>query len=393
MRKMMNRNLFVKRWRPSGKIQKLTYILKILISTMIYTFTGYDNKNRYWLIGLGDDIYANNGRVFYEYMCQYHTEIDMYWVCNKESITLLKEYIPKERLITRASINNYCMARGAEVAVYGFSDRDIAPGYYRIFRKHKTILVNVSHGFDGLKGMSKHYYKILPADIICAASAYEQEIKIKQCGADSRKVMLTGFARYDEWEIDKSDSDKSIKQIFIMPTWRDWYEESDVEWISTPLYREYVKFLKELDIFTNTNGIKVICKLHPRMQALFGNLDIENLLNINIADDDISIKELLIKSDVVITDYSSVFWDAIYMNKKILLYWFDYDEYSQKRGLLVQDDFYPYIAKNQDELFLLLGQCLQGELMMSNISKRYFEWKDRNNCDRIFNAIQKYLIN
>lgn len=74
----MNRNLFVKRWRPSGKIQKLTYILKILISTMIYTFTGYDNKNRYWLIGLGDDIYANNGRVFYEYMCQYHTEIDMY---------------------------------------------------------------------------------------------------------------------------------------------------------------------------------------------------------------------------------------------------------------------------------------------------------------------------
>ena len=40
--------------------------------------------------------------------------------------------------------------------------------------------------------------------------------------------------------------------------------------------------------------------------------------------------DMLKHSDALVTDYSSIFWDALYMNKKTILFWLDENEYKQK---------------------------------------------------------------
>lgn len=376
-------------WLEKSYVRKVNYIFKILLAKLIILKTRNKLDYNYWLIGLGDDIYANNGKVFYEYMKDHHKDIIMYWVCRKDNLKYFENFINKDNLIVRGSIKNYLLAFEAEAAIYGFSDRDIAPGLFRIFKKHKAIVVNISHGFDGLKGMPKNYYSALPADIICAASTYEKNAKIQFCGADKEKVYLTGFARYDIWPINEADMLKRSRKIFIMPTWRDWYEEESIVWEDSLLFKKYVKFLKNLDDLAKINNLEIICHFHPRMQTFFSNPQIQSLSRVKIDNDKSSIQELLFQADIIITDYSSILWDAIYMGKLVFLYWFDYNEYKSKRGLMVEEDFYPYISRNEEIIIEWIKKSIENKFNTQNIHEKYFDWQDKSNCDRIYNLIQK----
>lgn len=366
-------------------LEKIGYVFWIVCSIPFALIK--KGSGNIWLIGLGDDIYANNGKVFYEFIKDNHPEIEIFWVCEKENIKRLSKYIKEETLLARGTLKNYIMATKTSVAVYGFSDFDIAPGYFRIFKHHKALLVNISHGFDGLKGMPEDYYKSLPVDLLCAASDYEKTAKIEKCGADESKVVVTGFARYDNWDVDSSKSEK-VKNIFIMPTWRDWYETENVKWSETPLFKQYDKLFKELENLAKNNDFYVEYNFHPRMKLFFQNAHWDDFDRIKQVNERVSIQESLIWADLVVTDYSSIFWDALYMKKKTILFWLDEEEYRQKRGLLAEDDFYPYIAKNAEQFFNLIELINEKENANIEIVNKYFNWQDKNNCKRIYKAIE-----
>lgn len=373
-------------------LRKVGYIIKIILAKIKFLYVKKNLYYKFWLIGLGDDIYANNGKVFYEYMIHCQKDIRMYWVCRKENFKYFAQYIPKENLIERGSIKNYILAFGAEAAIYGFSDRDIAPGLFRIYKKHKAVLVNISHGFDGLKGMPSNYYTALPADIICAASTYEQNAKIEFCGAKKERVYLTGFARYDNWKTDDVIVPKKVKKIFIMPTWRDWYEQENIIWENSLLYLKYKELLEELDGIAKNYELEIVCHFHPRMQSFFGNPHLNSLSKVKLDNGDSSIQDLLTESDLIITDYSSILWDAIYMGKLVFLYWFDYRDYKSKRGLMVNNDFYPYISQNQETLIEWIKECVENKMDAQVMSQNYFDWHDNHNCKRIYDLIQKKIL-
>lgn len=376
------------KWKKSGLIRKLHYFANICISYICYWLNIRPNvKERVWLFGLADDIFSNNGRAFFEYIKNIHQEIDAYWICDKDSMNRLSKFISRDKLVVRASIHNYIMAIIAEVAVYGFSDRDIAPGFYRLIKKHKTILVNVSHGFDGLKGMPSNYYTHLPADIICAASSYEMDMKIKYCGADEKKVKLTGFARFDNWKVSNINN---RTHVLIMPTWRDWYEKEGLEWKNTYLFSSYTELFKRLNEIVEKKDIVVKYNFHPRMSMFYKNAGWDGFCNIYEAKPNESIDELLEWADILITDYSSIFWDALYMNKRVILFWFDENEYAGKRGLMVDHSFYSEIFSSAEEVARVIEK-FNFKDDNKNYSSKYFNWKDAKNCERIYYEIDKAL--
>lgn len=382
---MKKSNKMLKKYRI---FEKLGYIFRIVCSVPISLLKR--NSRNIWLIGLADDIYANNGKVFYEFIKKKHPEINIYWVCEKKNKKILMEYIEQENLLNRGSIKNYVMASKASVGVYGYSDFDIAPGYFRVIKKRKTLLVNISHGFDGLKGMSDDYYKPLPVDLLCAASDYEKTVKIEKCGADANRVVVTGFARYDNWDIDVTEKTE-IKKVFVMPTWRDWYETENIEWAETMIFKQYDVLFKELEKLAEKNDFYIEYNFHPRMKLFFENAHWDEFSRIKQVDENKSVQESLIWSDLVVTDYSSIFWDAIYMKKKTILFWVDKEEYKQKRGLIAKDDFYPYIAKNTEQFLNMFDLLNNEEIKNVDFVDKYFNWQDKNNCKRIYNEIEKLV--
>jgi CDP-glycerol glycerophosphotransferase len=59
----------------------------------------------------------------------------------------------------------------------------------------------------------------------------------------------------------------------------------------------------------------------------------KDLENIKQVPRDTDTQELLYITDILITDYSTIYHDFLLLNRPILLYTYDYDEYVSKRGI------------------------------------------------------------
>ena len=106
-------------------------------------------------------------------------------------------------------------------------------------------------------------------------------------------------------------------------------------------------------------------------------------------------QSLLKESKLLITDYSSVFFDFAYMKKPTLFYQFDEEKFFKthyKRGYFNYKTHGFGIVSNNIERLLyevdkaILVDFTLSEKYLQRINK-FFPLYDKNNCQRIYNAI------
>lgn len=126
-----------------------------------------------------------------------------------------------------------------------------------------------------------------------------------------------------------------------------------------------------------------IIKLHPHTQA-----------HIEGTNCSISSEELLPVADVVITDYSSILFDAMIYKHPLILFVPDLDEYLGNRGFYLDYNTLPGLrAQNLEQLLQILTD---EDLLHSSVNKVYTDFYDKYmaSCDghstkRIINYIKK----
>ena len=126
-----------------------------------------------------------------------------------------------------------------------------------------------------------------------------------------------------------------------------------------------------------------IIKLHPHTQA-----------HIEGTNCSISSEELLPVADVVITDYSSILFDAMIYKHPLILFVPDLDEYLDNRGFYLDYNTLPGLrAQNLEQLLQILTDEY---LLHSSVNKVYTDFYDKYmaSCDghstkRIINYIKK----
>lgn len=113
---------------------------------------------------------------------------------------------------------------------------------------------------------------------------------------------------------DKADS-KNKKMIFYMPTFR----KSETLFFENFDKNDFQKFLAE-------NNLLFCIKLHPKskLNEEFKNIQSENIMVINKDADPYVFVKL---ADVLITDYSSIYFDYLLLNRPIIFFAYDLKEY------------------------------------------------------------------
>jgi len=190
----------------------------------------------------------------------------------------------------------------------------------------------------------------------------------------------------------------NYKIVFYIPTYRamEYYKVSTREVILSLLSsNEFKSFLKEFNIL-------LVVKYHP-FDEFFnincGNVafvDNEKLRRLNL-----TIYDFLGCADVLITDYSSIFYDFLLLNKPIVLYIPDIELYRRYPGLMV--DLYKMPcekATNISELISSLKKALEcpyiyykERVKLRNI---FFSYNDGNSTKRcalfIIRLYNKHLL-
>ncbi len=167
-------------------------------------------------------------------------------------------------------------------------------------------------------------------------------------GLPVEKILVTGFPRNDalfSTSYEKTDSLKNSDfKILYAPTWR---KESDVN-----LFPFLDVNFNDLEDFLATNGITIYIRLHPYNEITVNKSMLKPHIKLFPTSECKEIMDALSCFDGLITDYSSILYDFMLLNRPLMFFAYDYEKYKEKTGFAVDyETITPgYKPKNYQEL-------------------------------------------
>lgn len=241
------------------------------------------------------------------------------------------------------------------------------------------------------------FYKNTKMRLFVTAAAPEQEFVSANFGYPAENVKLLGFCRYDA--LAYAERDENL--ILVMPTWRNWLgreslDNRDLDFTQTEYFKLWDAFLRDerLHALLASYGKRLVFYSHRNMQKFINYFSSDSPL-IEIADwREYDVQDLLKRAALMITDYSSVFFDFAYMRKPVIFYQFDEAEFREKQYQLGFFDYHDTVlgewTDNRDELITLLEKQLESgiPLLSEETIRAFFPSRDENNCKRTYDAIK-----
>ena len=224
------------------------------------------------------------------------------------------------------------------------------------------------------------------------------------------KIAVTGQPRTDalfskEKNLSKllnDDVSKYKKVIFYMPTYRHGYRKKsegnafDIDNIFRFNNYDREKFLN----FLKENNILFLLKLHPFEEKLYKNLPLGNnikwITNETLVRNNLSIYDLFYEVNTLVTDYSSIYFDFLLTDKKIVFMPLDLEYYKRKRGFQLE----PYefwtpgkkVFNQEDFQDELLNDDTSNEKELRKVVRDImFFYQDDQSSRRVYDSISKYI--
>jgi len=390
------------------KIKKVwfygTWLLKFSFLMIFYLIIslplrfGKKYKNL-WLIGERPDEARDNGYWLYKYIVENHPETNVRFVLAKNSVDYAK--MPRKDLIIEPGtarhyiyyiLCKYSISTHMHGACPG---KSFVIPFLPFVRHKKTIFLQ--------HGITKDRINLRGGlDTIIAASDQEKKLLISANPKYKNKVHTLGFCRYDNLE-DTSNQEKQ-KIILVMPTFRRWLRDiarlrnSNGTFQKTQYFKAWNKLLNNSDLAKTLEekNVRLIFFPHKEMQNLAHNFKTNNKNILVGQPGEYDIQELLKKSSILITDYSSVLFDFVYMDKPVIFYQFDQDDFFSGH-YKSSGKPYPFgdIYRCEKEIVEEISQTTERNFSIKKKyledAHRFYKFHDRDNSRRIFNYIRKLI--
>ena len=257
-------------------------------------------------------------------------------------------------------------------------------------------MVYLQHGVNGIKRVPAFHKNSRLLDFICVPDEYEKQMVIEKWGYSEEEVAVTGLARWDSY----TDKTHAIphKQIFLMPTWRKWMDGMTSEkFVDTPFYKHYAKLLASpsLKDLMLENNARISFFLHPYFKNYVELFDIDDTFIDKYGYLDVDMGEEIQKSSLMISDYSSVLWDMFYLDKPVIFYQFDQEDYLVSEGSYMdyETELFGDVVFDAEALIQSIKKVVSNnfeiEKEYKEMRSNYFTYIDQNNSERIYDVIKK----
>jgi CDP-glycerol glycerophosphotransferase (TagB/SpsB family) len=188
---------------------------------------------------------------------------------------------------------------------------------------------------------------------------------------------------------------RTRKQIAYIPTWRDWIKKGS--FLDSKFFKYVSSFLVDRMLAELLEKRNVILKfyLHKNMKGYLSFFKSKNSKIQLIEFGQESVQEMVKESNLLITDYSSVSWDFFYLDKPVIFFQFDCEDYLNYRGsyLDFKKDVFGDHADSKYNLIDLIKHHIDNNFQANEKYKiakpKFFKYSDRFNCKRIYQEIMK----
>ena len=389
-----------------------------LIYLPIWWITGYIPRNkRIWVFAswFGDK-YTDNSRIFFEWLQKEHNNMIIYWITRNKKLVLqlqkkgypvlLESSLKAKIIMLRAS--KYFTSNGYDI------DYKFGNGSSYIMLWHGMPLKKIckdDNNSGGKKAKNKlvSIYRNIYKKCFPWTTAFETyKTRYTIANADffipflksafslkDENLIRSGSPRCDA--LFYNNSEKLIKEIrskfpnctiiFYMPTFRtsSWTKKA-----FNPFTEEFQFDLTKFTSCLENNNIVFVYKPHP-VDLLYMKDKLKNNRIITISDEDFDeLYNFTGQVDILMTDYSSIYFDFICLKKPVILAPFDLQEYVAN----CRNHYFDYSllegirAKNWDDVINIVTN--KSYYIASNETiKQFAEFIDGNSCPKLLDFLKE----
>lgn len=348
---------------------------------------------RAWLFGGAvGRAYGDNSAALHRHIRDTRPQQTTRWLIDRDSPDrpLAERQGP---ILLRDTVEAHIYAMLAEVIVISHGVHDV-PGLTS--SRCRALKVRLGHGLTALKRTRPrlgHDNRSANAifDLVPVASEFEAAHK-REWDVPAQRIVVTGLARFDTLRARDREIASELGRILYMPTWRERAGATAlVEGVADLLGAPALAALLEvhdahIDVFTHIN-------IGPSARAQLAALESKRVRF--IAGDDP--QPSLARASLLITDWSSVAWDMLYIDKPVLFYQFDAATFGRD-GYLPPAELPGALARDASAAIAEIARHLDGGSADSTAiavrrawQGRAFRFRDDRNCERIVAAIDQRL--
>lgn len=298
--------------------------------------------------------YTGNSRYLYEKMIKSGKE-NIYFVTNSDLVEVKRRIEPKTKEFYKMLYSSKIVIFESWVPKMFIKPKDAiwinlwhgTPLKRMLYdsNEEEILTTNPAHKKDKYNAIKKLDYLLLDSPNI--SKYFETSFLMKK-----EQLLGFGYPRV-QYLIENKDNKKlkaeirnklNIKQdkkiVMYLPTWRDYNYSNSAEYDF-----DYFLDKEALEKELNDNSYVIISKDHAFLRKAK-----------DVTVTDIETQELLLVSDFVITDYSSVMFDAFAIDIPVGIIAKDYEKYSKSRGVYedMWQDLKPFVVANEKDLAKLI---------------------------------------
>ncbi|MBQ8047200.1 MAG: CDP-glycerol glycerophosphotransferase family protein [Prevotella sp.] len=211
--------------------------------------------------------------------------------------------------------------------------------------------INSGNTSFGIKGKSKI------KGVMLAQGQYDVEVFSRAFHTPVENFRVIGLPRNDELAHATKERQAAIKQKLVLST-----EKKVI--LYAPTFREYDKDGGKNVVLTPPINFRLwqerlgmnyvlLFRAHYEVARVMGVEDTDFVKDVSAYP---SLNDLILASDLLISDYSSIFFDYAIQGKPMLCYVYDYDKYAEKRGMYFDIRQQLPSAESEEDLLKLIEQ-------------------------------------
>lgn len=260
-----------------------------------------------------------------------------------------------------------------------------------IYLQHGVLHANLPHLYSKEKAN---------VDKIVISSEFEKKNFQEIYNFKEKDLIFSGMPRFDKIDVSKQAS----RKILFSPSWRmnligEYINNTRTllpeKFLDSPFYKETISFLnsKELAELLEKYDLTLDFKNHPIFSDYDEYFKVDNP-RINVTQEGINMQNYL----AMITDYSSVVFDFVYLSRPIIYFVPDYDQFlsglthSYSKLDLPLEEGFGDVTRTGEELLQAVSTLAENGFKANPVYQKrmddFFGERDTHHCDRLYDLVK-----
>ena len=362
-------------------------ITSIFWHIIFLLFYPSQRHKRIWIFQDRVDIADDNAKHLFIHALKQDDDIEKYFVISKDcdDFKIMKEI--DDNIIPIDSFKNKFIYMFAEKIVSSHVNHMWLNPFHNpehpYIRGFLTIQkCFLQHGVikDDLSSWLRKFYQNL--HLFLTSSDYERDsIMGDTYNYDAEVVQAFGLPRHDNLKFNQAK-----KEILFAPTWRK-HLVNRIAFEKSDYYHRLNSFLNNERLLkaVKEHGYKIVFKPHYDLMPFLNLFTIQDEVTVNTYD---SYQTIFNNSAVMITDYSSVFFDFSFLKKPVIYYHQGVDYHYDEGYFDYESMGFGDVIDNEEVLVDKVIEYMENDCVMEDKYKKrvdnFFKYTDQKNCKRVY---------